>query len=294
MSDTIQKQTKNKGKIKSGSVKGRVRRVSNPKYALLGMNEEWRELLGKSRSVICNEESEIHDVMQKATKELLWISPASEMTDCLLRALSDVSLQHIGNLLMLKSPRQRTLPLLHSRFATVVGQSSSFVTLPSDELAEVLSMSDEKSQDLIIGGTVDKTCGLLSLVRGNLETLTVPLSIFQKTSDARPYFGRFLIGEYGHSIIFGDYEASVDFILYAVDSAYRARINAKRLASDKGFGPSLRRLRIQKGLSRNDFPDVAAKTIARLERGEVDRPQESTLRNICKTLGVSADEIETF
>lgn len=294
MSGRIQKPARKTGKAARGTAKVRVRRVRNPKYALLGMNEEWRELLGKTRSVICNEVAEIHDVMQKATKELLWISPAAEMTDRLLRASHDVSMRSIGNLLMLKSPRPRTLALLHSRFETVVGESPSFVMLPSDQLAEVLSMPVEQSQDLIIGGTVDQTSGLLALVRGNLETLIVPLSIFHPSGVSRPNFGRLSIGEYGHSVVFGDYEASVDFILHTADPVFRTRTNAKRHADDRGFGPSLRRLRIQRRLSRGDFPGVSSKTIARLERGEVDRPRGSTLRAICDVLGIAPDEIEAY
>ena len=57
---------------------------------------------------------------------------------------------------------------------------------------------------------------------------------------------------------------------------------------------SLRRLRLMRGLSRDDFPGVAAKTIARIERGEVERPREETLHRIAQRLGVAPADITTY
>jgi hypothetical protein len=102
------------------------------------------------------------------------------------------------------------------------------------------------------------------------------------------------LDDHGHTIRFGEYEAATDAILYERDADYRKRVNAKRRADEKGFGPSLRRLRIQKGLAQDKFPGIAAKTIARLERNEVVKPQDRTLHVIADVLGVEPDQIETF
>ena len=67
-----------------------------------------------------------------------------------------------------------------------------------------------------------------------------------------------------------------------------------RNGQERGFGPALRRLRIQRGLSREGFPGVSAKFIARLERGEVARPHGRTLNLIASALGVPADQIESY
>jgi transcriptional regulator with XRE-family HTH domain len=48
-------------------------------------------------------------------------------------------------------------------------------------------------------------------------------------------------------------------------------------------------------LRREDFePNVAAKTIARIEQGLVQRVQKETLISIANRLQVNVDEIETY
>jgi transcriptional regulator with XRE-family HTH domain len=69
---------------------------------------------------------------------------------------------------------------------------------------------------------------------------------------------------------------------------------AKRRAEDKTFGACLRRLRLLRGLRQADFGDVAAKTIARIERGETEAPHGQTLKVIAARLGVEPDEITDY
>lgn len=52
--------------------------------------------------------------------------------------------------------------------------------------------------------------------------------------------------------------------------------------------------RLQRRLKRSDFPGISSKTIARLERGDVDRPHGRTLESIARRLGVAADQIESY
>jgi hypothetical protein len=96
------------------------------------------------------------------------------------------------------------------------------------------------------------------------------------------------------TVAFGGYEASADGILYEFDPAYRQKLKKERQASEKSFGASLRRLRLQRRLKRGDFAPVAAKTIARIERGDVERPQGKTLEAIEKKLGMNAEQIESY
>jgi DNA-binding Xre family transcriptional regulator len=174
----------------------------------------------------------------------------------------------------------------------VIGEARLFRTLPPDQLAEVLSASEDHARELFIGGAVDPESGTLALVRGDLDRVFVPLSIFRPSGTSKPEFRRFELDDYGHTIRFGGYEAAAEFVLYEVDPEYRRRVNAQRRAEEQGFGPSLRRLRIQRGLSREDFPGVSAKTIARIERGEVEKPHGKTLRVIAAALDVEPGEIE--
>lgn len=92
----------------------------------------------------------------------------------------------------------------------------------------------------------------------------------------------------------GEYEASADGILYEFDADYRRKLHKERLESDRNFGASLRRLRIQRGLKRGDFAPLSAKTLARIERNEVQKPRGKSLRTIAATLQVDPDQIESF
>ncbi len=254
----------------------------------------------KAQSVTSCETGQIERVLPKVSHDSLWISPDSETTDELLRNLTTLCAAHhgrsyhTGNIFMLEPPRSRVVPVLHSLFEKVIGEAPSFKLLPYDQLVEVLSASKEKACDLFVGGIVDAESSTLTLVRGNLERISVPLSMFHASGVSHPNFRQFELDDYGHTIRFGEYEAAADAVLYEFDADYRKRINAKRRAEEKGFGPCLRRLRIQKGVARDGFPGVAAKTIARLERGEVGKPQGKTLHTIVEVLGVEADQIETF
>ena len=84
-------------------------------------------------------------------------------------------------------------------------------------------------------------------------------------------------------------------MLYEFDADYRRRRAQTRLQEDRSFGASLRRLRKQRGLRREDFePEVAAKTIARIEQGKVVRIRQATLSALAKRLAVEPREIATF
>ncbi|MFM8724024.1 MAG: helix-turn-helix domain-containing protein, partial [Planctomycetaceae bacterium] len=89
--------------------------------------------------------------------------------------------------------------------------------------------------------------------------------------------------------------ASADAILYEFDPQYRRRISRMRQQSERSFGASLRRLRKQRGLRREDFePEVTGKTIARIEQGVVRQVHKKTLDVIAKRLRVTPAEIESF
>ncbi|MEI8373249.1 MAG: helix-turn-helix domain-containing protein [Planctomycetota bacterium] len=274
--------------------------VSHPLFILLDMDEGWRDQLGATRAIICNRAQDISDVLSKATTNSLWISSGSSMTDLLLRVMSrcstesQVTRHRLGNLLMLESPRQKTIPFLRSLFENLVGEVPRFKLLPKDQLCEVLAGDSEAVRDLFVGGVIDTEFSLLMLVRGNFDPITVPLSVFRPSGTSKPDFHRFELDDYGHTVRFGEYEASSHFILYLADSDYRKRMNAKYRAQEKGFGPSLRRLRILKGILQDEFPGVNSKTIARIERGEVAKPHDTTRTIIAKTLGVGPDEIELY
>jgi len=126
--------------------------------------------------------------------------------------------------------------------------------------------------------------------------LTVPFSAFEKSGDGtEPDFNAFSVIDCGQTVKLGEYEAAVDALLYEYDPEYRRAMSKKRLQNDQSFGASLRRLRKQRGLRREDFePDVSAKTVARIEQGKVARIQKATLDSLAKHLAVEPQEIQSF
>jgi hypothetical protein len=101
-----------------------------------------------------------------------------------------------------------------------------------------------------------------------------------------PDFSKLSVNDYGLTVSLGAYEASTDGILYEFDPAYRQSVNKNRRATDRSFGASVRRQRLQRQLKRSDFPGITSKTIARLERSEVEKPHGKTLLTIAKRLGM--------
>lgn len=165
--------------------------------------------------------------------------------------------------------------------------------LPWDQLRAAIAAPHHT--DLCIAGELDQNAGVVTLVRGDFESIVVPLSHFTQAGDGvAPHFEKFSITDHGNTIKFGKYEAAFDAILYELDAAYRGRIKKQRIEEEQGLGASLRRLRLQRGVRREDFPGVQSKTIARIERGEITRPRPRTLEAIARHLAVRVDELEDW
>jgi len=272
------------------------------RFVVLDTDSHWLEIFGSDEDeiVVCPSRRSLLQAIEQTTMDSLWISRRSDRTEELIRILADFQSEHqrsrqrLGDLLMLESPKMQVLPSLHGWFDRVIGETRQFKNLPVEQLAEVLSAPNEQRRDVFIGGVLNEEFGTLALVRGNLDRITVPLSIFRPSGRRSPDFGRFGLDDYGHTLRFGDYEATSDVVLWEFDPDFRKRAKAKERQQATGFGASLRRLRKQRGLSQSDFPKVARKTISRIENSEVESPHGITLKRIAETLGVAPDEIESY
>ena len=221
----------------------------------------------------------------------IWLTSDAKSLKALADERPNVRAEH--RVLVFESIADSTRQVLSAYFRYVLTARDSLFLLDSPELIEVLS-TDQK-QDLFIGGTVDVEEQAVVLYRGNLDPLVVPLAWFaagKSSPTADP--AQFSVEDSGQTIRLGEFEAAADAILYEFDREYRARRRREALESDDSFGASLRRLRLQKGLSREDFAGVAAKTIARIERNEIQSPHEGTLATIAARLGVAKEELGTF
>lgn len=193
-------------------------------------------------------------------------------------------------LLALQDVPPELVPLFASRFARFVPRQGFL--LPLDELAAVLTRDDRA--DFCIGGTVVRAASLVSLARGDLSVLTVPLSDFARGArGVVPDPDDFTVTDHGRTLRFGEYEAAFDAVLYERDAPYRRKLKAAREAEDQSLGASLRRLRKQRGLRLEDLGKLA-KTAARIERGEVSQPRPATLAALASRLDVQAARIREF
>ena len=270
------------------------------RYVVLDTENRWLDQLGKTEAVVCKTRESVLRALERTDVNSLWISSRSERTEELAKTLVELMSERtqrrasFGNLLTLEAARVDVRPTLEGLFGHVVGVSRKFRRLPLEELTEVLRATPEERRDVFIGGVLNSEFKTLVLVRGNLERIIVPLSMFRPSGRATPDFSKFELGDYGHTLRFGGYESTADVVLWEVDPDYRQRAKAREWAHAKGFGPSLRRLRKQRGLSQSDFPNVARKTISRIEKGEVATPHGVTLNRIATALGVPPEEIESY
>lgn len=110
-----------------------------------------------------------------------------------------------------------------------------------------------------------------------------------------PDFEQFRVTDSGQTIQLGPYEATTESFLYEFDPDYRRRIGKERRASEQSFEAALRPLRKQRGLCREDFAPLSAKTIARIEQGEVlpDDLRERTWRILSQKQGRIASKLTT-
>ena len=275
---------------------GKVAKRQN-RLILMDIDESRFHRMKIRGAVLCRGREEIAKTMRRVTQQSLWISFQQRTTDDVLRSIQEC--QHrrgrMYGLVAVEPPRPKSVPGLASCFRRLVGTAPDSKFLPMDELLDVVSAPPSKAAGLFIAGVADMESETLALTRGNLKTVTAPFSIFQPSgTGVSPDFSRLSLADYGHTVRLGEYEASSDAILYEVDPEYRRKIRKQQLADEKTFGASLRRLRILRKVSRDDFPPLSAKTISRIERNEVEKPHGETLQIVAERLNVDPEEIETY
>jgi hypothetical protein len=248
--------------------------------------------LGHLAAARLRSESEIRGALDHHRRRALWITPNVGAVRLLVAALAGRT-NGDQRLLSLGRTTNARCGLLHAIFRFVVAAGEGVRLLPTDELADILGSPNR--EDLFIGATAAPNDAAVVLYRGNLEPLVVPLGWFRgRPGGPKPDPRRLAITDAGQTVRLGDYEAAADALLYEFDGAYRRRAKKRAIDQDRSFGGALRRLRLQKGLGRGDFPGVTAKEIARIERGEVKKPHPLTLEILAKRIGVPADQIGSY
>ena len=284
---------------------GEKERVEPPHVTIMHLDSEKRFVfLGSQKGLfkgalppgvsVCRDRADVEAAVARPTKCATWISFTRTFTDILLDEAVDSRADLRGShLITLTPPRSESISALVGLFYPVFGLVEGFRWLPKEQMVEAITSDD--ASDRVIGGSVDSKAKTVTLVRGNIEALVAPFSVFPTSGDGTaPDFDRFQLADYGRTIAFGDYEASVDAVLYELDPAYRSRLRKQRRQSERSFGASLMRLRKQRRLRRTDFAPVSSKEIARIERNEVEKPHARTLEAIADRLGVLPGEFESY
>ena len=234
---------------------------------------------------------EILGALEEGDRDSLWLAVHGELLTLICQALAAASASSQGPTLWLRfRASAEQLGTLSAGFSRVVPNPKAALTGP--ELAEVLRA--RYPEDFVVAAHPHPQEDQLTLWRGDFSTLVVPLEGLREGAGKRLNARRLAIHDYGQTLAFGEYEVSVDAILYERDPAYRRRANARRRDQDGSFGGCLRRLRILRGVGRDQFPGLSEKTIARIERGEVERPHARTLRTLARVLGVKPEEIGSY
>lgn len=246
---------------------------------------------GATKPVSASSPEQLHAAMNKFVHGAVWVARAGPIVKW-LAALDPVA-KTPHRLLLIGSPKAPERAFLRAVFESVVVPDDELQVLALDELFDVLGSGHRAN--LFVGGAVAPAAKSLVLIRGDLTSLVVPFSWFvARPNGPKPDFASFEVIDSGQTIKLGDYEAAADAVLYELDPEFRRQERKRRASQDKSFGAALRRLRLQRGLGRDDFPGLSAKTIARIERGDVKEPHGETLAAIAQQLGVKPEEIGTF
>jgi DNA-directed RNA polymerase subunit H (RpoH/RPB5) len=272
------------------------------RYVIVDSNRERFKRFLSSTVYFCKTQAEIGKLYDDVSDDLTWITYTQKFTDELLKAVASRRAvrgrrtpRRRECVVTVASPRLQSVPTLHGLFSQIVGDSPGYRWLPKDELPEVLFDSSIDRSELFIAAAADPVTRTLSLVRGDCQTVVVPFSFFEPSGDGtKPDFSKVRVADFGRTVALGDYEASTDAILYEADRDYRKKVKLQRKVSENSFGASLERLRKQRRLKRHDFPSLSAKTIARIERNEIDKPHGATLQTIAERLGVLPGEIGDY
>ncbi len=233
----------------------------------------------------------IRAALEEQDPDDLWLLVHRELLTLLCRALARRPAASRGPTLWVRfrtGPEQ--LAALTAGFSRILPNPEA--ALGGAELAEVLHA--RHPEDYVVAAHHYAREDQLVLWRGDFSTLLVPLSTLRERAHRRFNARKLRITDFGRTLAFGTYEVSVDAILYERDPAYRRRANARRRDQDTSFGGCLRRLRILRGVGRDEFPGLSSKTIARIERGEVEKPHARTLRTLAEVLDVKPGEIESY
>ncbi len=140
----------------------------------------------------------------------------------------------------------------------------------------------------LIGAVPDMALAAVTLFRADLSALCLPKHWFDQGGDMAE-IQAMKIEEDGAIVRIGSRRWESHQIVSAFDANFRRTLRRMELTQNDSLGGLIRSARKQRRLGRDEFPGIDSKTIARIERNEINRPQRETLRLIAQTLGVPVE-----
>ena len=142
----------------------------------------------------------------------------------------------------------------------------------------------------LIGAVPDTALAAATLFRADLSALCLPKHWFDQSGDMAD-IREMKIEQDGAVVRIGSRHWESHQIISAFDANFRRTLRRMELTQNDSLGGLIRSARKQRRLGRDEFPGIDSKTIARIERNEINRPQRETLRLIAQTLGVPVEQL---
>ena len=192
-----------------------------------------------------------------------------------------------GSLVVLFCPRVEILPCLQRGMERVIYMDAAGACT-AEQTLKILQAPDRHER--LIGVLPDAGTATVTFWSGDLRPLVVQAPwLGQRVHAVNFSAGAWRIADGGRSVEIGSSRLAAHDILCQCDAQFRREFRRRQWAADESLGGQVRMLRRKLGLRREDFPGIDAKTVARIERHEIRRPQRETLRLIAQTLGLSDD-----
>lgn len=145
-------------------------------------------------------------------------------------------------------------------------------------------------RELIADATLQD--GLLLVKNCELDTFEVETEQLELLEAAdTDELGKFEVAEDGAHLHWPDADIHLDLesIRAAIEPDLRDRLQAERLRSDELLGDAIRSLRKGSDIRQKDVPNISARQVRRVEKGETT-PRVETLRNFAEAHGLTSND----
>jgi transcriptional regulator with XRE-family HTH domain len=186
-------------------------------------------------------------------------------------------------------PRGEIFPILLRGFHRVLPLSVSAFPNNIQRLRDGINAAEPAR---LLGAVPDAALAAVTLYRADLSSLCVAADWFtQGGENVITDISALRLEEDGTMVHLGSRRWPAHQVIAAFDSNFRRRLRRLELTQNDTLGGLVRRTRKERRLAREEFPGIDAKTIARIERNEITRPQRETLRLIAQTLGLPIEQL---